>query len=295
MSKLGSPAYQVTQALNSIFTPSQSRHEGKQRGQAEGHIYGIGTMRNYVEVCVRFARWARDVYGVRDIRELTPDMAGAYIDRLARNERSGGYLAKVKAAIGKLSIALHRQKWDLGGTWHSDRRPERVYSPQEAQVLVADMRAHARDPQVAGVARLQQIAGLRREEAVRLRGVDIDPERCVIRADKGTKGGRPREVRVDPQYRQELQEFKERAERHRDGHVFQGRGSLGQRTERAVEEACKRLGIEDRGTHGLRRTFARERYESYRQAGMDDRQARRELARDLGHNRLDVTYSYVPR
>lgn len=294
MSKLGSPAYQVTQVLNSVFTPGRSRHEDKQRGQAEGRIYGIGTIRAYVEQCTRFAKWARMEYGVRDIRELTPEMAREYIDRLAAKERAGGYLGQVKAAIGKFSIALHGQKWDLGGTWHSDPRPERAYTLEQARAIEADLRLHARDKQVADVVKLQRIAGLRREEAVRLRGHDIDLERCALRADKGTKGGRPREVQVDPQHLKDLETLKERAAQHSDGYVFQDRRGLGKRTERAVEEACKRLGIADQGTHGFRGLFAQQRYQEYRDAGMSDRQARLEVAHELGHGRISVTYSYIP-
>ncbi len=295
MSKLGSPPYQVTQALNRIFTPGRSRYQDKATGRAEGRIYGIRTMRTYVEDCSRFAKWARDQYGVRDIRQITPEMARAYLDGLAAKERSGGYIARVKAAIGKLSIALHGQKWELGAGWHSDRRPERSYSPVEAKRIEANIRERGRDKQPADVVGLQRIAGLRREEAVRLRGQDIDPKRCIIRVDKGTKGGRPREVRVDPQHRDYLSSLKERAAQHRDGHVFQGRAGLGRRTEDAVRYACQRLGIQDRGTHGFRRMFAQERYRKYREQGLGDREARRELARDLGHGRIAVTYSYVPR
>jgi integrase len=294
VSKLGSPAYQVKNALNTVFTPGRSRHDDKARGLADGRVYSFGTMRKYVEDGTRFARWVRSEYGVRDIRHITPAMARAYIDHLAAKERSGGYLGRVQSAIGKLSVALHGERWDLGAGWHSDRRPERAYTPDQARQIEADIRQNARDKQPADVVKLQRIAGLRCEEAVRLRAQDIDSERCTIRADKGTKGGRPRTVRLDPRHGDYLASLKERAERH-GGHVFQARGSLGKRTENAVTRACRRLGLQDCGTHGFRKTFAQGRYREYCAAGMSDQEARQKLAEDLSHGRRDVTYSYVPR
>jgi integrase len=112
---------------------------------------------------------------------------------------------------------------------------------------------------------------------------------------RGTKGGRIREVRIDPKHSKFLEALKERGKRNSDGHIFRGRGSLGQRTERAVDEACRRLGIDDQGTHGFRRTFAQERYREYRGEGSTDKEARRRLTHDLGHGRIAVTYSYVGR
>ena len=295
MSKLGSPAYQVKNALNEVFVPGASRHEDKKRGLAQARIYSFGTIRAYVEDCTRFAKWARKEYGVRDIRDLTPEMARTYIDTLAANERSGGYLGRIKAAIAKLSVVLHDERWDLGTGWHSDQRPERSYSPDDAKRIVTDLREHARDPQVADVAELQRIGGLRRREAAQLRRQDIDPARCTLHLVRGTKGGRIREVRVDPAHRDYLKALKERATGRRDGHVFQGRGSLGRRTERAVDEACRRLGIDDQGTHGFRGTFAQERYAEYRSEGSTDKAARKRLTQDLGHGRIAVTYAYVGR
>lgn len=292
---LGSSAYQVTKALQGVYTPGESRCEGKATGAADGHIYSRGTMQTYVESATRFAEWVRARYGVKDIRQITPEHGQAYLADLASRERSGGYIGKEKSAIGKISVALHGERWDLGPGWHSDRRPERVYTPAQAQAIIASLRAHARDPQLADVAMLQTIAGLRREEAARLRGQDIDVPQCTVSPDKGTKGGRPRTVQVDRQHQGYLQALQERADRHRDGFVFQGRASLAARAERAVDEACARLGFADQGTHGFRRAFAQERHEEYQGEGLSDRQARQRVARDLGHGRVEVTLAYVPR
>jgi hypothetical protein len=157
MSKLGAPSYQVKVALTKLEQFGHSKHKAKQQGTAERGIYSHDTRQAYQRDCSRFATWAREQHGVRDIRNLTPAIAREYLDGLAAKGRSGNYLGRVKAAIGKLSIALHGKKWDLGSAWHGDRRPERAYTPQQAVRVEQNVRQHARDKQTADVVKLQRI------------------------------------------------------------------------------------------------------------------------------------------
>ena len=132
-----------------------------------------------------------------------------------------------------------------------------------------------------------------------IRGQDIDPRTCTVHAVRATKGGRDRVISVDFQHRPFLEKLERQASAHQDGHVFQGRGSRGaslvQRVQAAVSYACERLEITGYGTHGFRRGWAQERYKKLRDQGLDDREARQLVAQGLGHNRLSVTYSYIPR
>jgi integrase/recombinase XerD len=303
MSKKGSVVYQVNEALKSIFVPGISRHELKERGLAERRITGIQTMRDYVRLASQFAKWCRDNYGIREIKKITPGMAEEYLQSLIDAERSGGYIGKIRSAIKKLDIAMRERKIKpkkappliSQGGWHSDRRPERAYSEDDALAIISDMGKKARDKQTHLVAMLQLIAGLRRGEASYLRGEDIDPEKCTIRVLRGTKGGQERIVSVDPKHREFLQELKTRAQKHRDGYIFQGRPRLGKRTENAVRHACSRLGLECFSTHGFRKSFAQSLYLKLRAEGLSDREARLRVAKQLGHHRTQVTLSYIPR
>jgi integrase len=306
---MGSIVYQVKDTLQQIFVPGTSRDVLKKRGLAGRRITGSTTMEDYVDVGVKFAEYCEETYDIeRRIGNIKPEMAEEYIQGMRDRELSGGYIGKVKAAIRKLDVAMKERGWrdrdapDLlepGGGWHSDRRPERAYTPQQAKNIIADMRERANDPQTADVAELQRIAGLRISEAVMLRGEDIDIDACTVRAVRGTKGGRPRTVDVDNVYADVLTRLKRKAEEHRDGHVFRGRGhrgqSLAKRTRGSVRHACERLGIACYGTHGFRKTWAQEQYRQLRMQELDDREARCELAEGLGHGRPQVTYSYVAR
>jgi integrase len=306
--RLGSVVYQVTETMNTIFTPGVSRHSLKAKGIESERIVSIGTMQSYIDVCCRLAKRCRSKYSVRDIRRITPEMAKEYLLELCDEEHSGGYIGKVQSAIRKFDAAMKHRGWrapnapellQVGEGWHSDPRPERAYSPDKAGLIIDNMREHARDKQTPDVARLQLVAGLRIKEAVMIRGQDIDMENCIVNLVVGTKGGRPRSVQLNKRHQPFLKVLKARADPNRDGHVFRGRGNQGvalkRRTRDAIRHACERLGFEYYGTHGLRRTWAQQRYRILTEQNHSDRESRRSIAKELGHGRIDVTYSYVPR
>jgi hypothetical protein len=54
------------------------------------------------------------------------------------------------------------------------------------------------------------------------------------------------------------------------------------------------LGIKISGLHRLRSNYAQEKYLDLRKKGQTDREARREVSHNLGHNHLDVTKGYIP-
>lgn len=298
--------YQVKTTLQEIFTPGVSRHTLKKQGLAHQRITSNGTMKTYQKTCSRFARWCKQRYDTKLIGRITPTMARAYITELRDNEAAGSYLDKIQSAVRKLDTAMKYRGWrdadapdllETGWGWRSDYQPERRYTPDQAEAIIDNLADHARDAQATDVAKLQTIAGLRISEAVQLRAEDIDPENCTIRADRGTKGGRPREITVDDEHREYLADLRDRAEGHEDGHVFRGRGSMGRslkrRVQDAVRHACDRLGIECFGTHGFRKSWAQERFGDLRDEGLDREAAGQRVAEQLGHNRTSILKSYL--
>jgi len=61
-----------------------------------------------------------------------------------------------------------------------------------------------------------------------------------------------------------------------------------------VAKAAKALEIDLTGVHRLRSNFAQNLYEDLLEEGLTDDQARDETSQQMGHNRREVTRSYVP-
>ena len=80
----------------------------------------------------------------------------------------------------------------------------------------------------------------------------------------------------------------------RTGHVFSSRRSLPERARAWVRKACEEPGIRPLGTHELRKTISSEDHRRLQAEGIEERQALREVAKQLGHNcLLVVRQSYV--
>jgi integrase len=135
------------------------------------------------------------------------------------------------------------------------------------------------------VLRLQLEGGLRIHEALTLRSDKVNLEEGTVEV-KG-KGGRIRTVTLlDSAVLQELPldcNF-----------VFPPTPAFRRAVQAEVARACKELGIACRGTHGFRATYAERYLEERTDSGVSEREARKGLARRLGHNRTDVTRKYVP-
>jgi hypothetical protein len=61
-----------------------------------------------------------------------------------------------------------------------------------------------------------------------------------------------------------------------------------------VRKAARELGITVSGLQRLRANFAQNEYNALREQGLDDKEARLDVSRRLGHNRVSMTKSYIP-
>lgn len=155
---------------------------------------------------------------------------------------------------------------------------------------------------------LQVAFGLRREEAPKFRPKDaVQPDRIVLKGS-WTKGGRAREIPITT--------LEQRQALHHVVSLIKGAESLIPQ-ELSYVEQLKRYEYQTlkaglRNTHGFRHAYAQQRYQvltgqpcplangkrwqemtaTERQA---DRTARRQIARELGHGRLEITDIYLGR
>lgn len=99
---------------------------------------------------------------------------------------------------------------------------------------------------------------------------------------------------VRPAFADFMAELKAQGEANADGCLFCDRASLPSHVRAEIRRACRALGIQPLGSHGLRKLNAQAMYAALREQGLDDEAARLEVARHLGHNRVRVTVqSYV--
>ena len=308
MGKNGSLGYQMMNALKGIFRPGHSRHEDKRHGRLQ-YVRGIETMRCMVADAFQFGTFVRTSWPeVRDLRSVTPEMARSFLESLVERGDSGGRLARVSASLRKLDVACRRagvfaqdapELLPYAGeqgtaTFHSEPRPD-AYSETEADKIVTWVSQS--DSEVGCLLNLIRVAGLRVSEAAYLRACDVDPVALTVTLRgpvNHAKGGRPRQVFVEPEHHQFLLNLQELSQHQADGHIFADRDYLRTRARSWVRKACMELRIRPLGTHGLRKTFATDEYHRRIASGASEKAALNAVAQQLGHNRtIVVKQSYL--
>lgn len=296
-------------ALKAIFHPGGSRFQDKQHGRKRDVIRGIGTMQSMVADVHTFSRFVRNRFPeVKNLNQVKPDMAQAFIEELVRRERSGGRIGRVVASIRKLDRACrvigvfpkdapallpYKGKGSVKG-FHSQPRTLAYTDDQAAQLIEWISQV---DPIAAEVLQTMDTFGLRIKEACYLNERNIHPEFLAISLDSNanhTKGGRPRTIQLPEEAGPYLVELKGKAQKRLTGHLFTDRGSLPDRVRKQVQAACAALDIPCLGTHGFRKTFAVNNYRRAIASGIGDREALQHTSNQLGHNRVVVAIqSYV--
>jgi integrase len=260
----------------------------------------------------RLLQMARDLNGLgyRNMgsRSLKPKHVEALVDKWQGASLSAGTIKNRMSdlrwwaeKIGKPQIVAK------SNDHYGVQRRVYVTNESKARTLDATKVAGISDPHVALSVRLQAAFGLRREEAMKLRpAVAIAGDLLILRPS-WCKGGRGRDVPIRTAEQRELLE--EARDLAGDGSLIPAdRRYVDQR--RRYERECVRAGL-DRN-HGLRHTYAQNRYRDLtgwappaaggpratqlsREQRQQDREARLQVSRELGHEREQITAVYLGR
>lgn len=180
-----------------------------------------------------------------------------------------------------------------------------VFKGLKARPLDRERLATVADPRLRLALRLQQAFGLRREEALKFRPSFADKGSYLALKPSWTKGGRYREIPIDDVRQRRLLD---------EAHTMVGTDSLipngmtFHQYRKAYDNATLKAGL--RNNHGLRHWYACWRYNKLMGRlppalggktcdGLDAATERREyfvrlqVSRELGHNRVDVTATYL--
>jgi len=182
-----------------------------------------------------------------------------------------------------------------------------VTNVNKAVVLTAEQLSQVQDAHIAVSLKLQEVFGLRREEAMKLQPSYADRADTLVLKSSWTKGGRPREIPIRTEEQRRVLD---------QAHQLAGKGSMipperSYKTQVGIyERECRRIHLEN--PHGLRHAYAQTRYEeitgwkcpvadgphSGELKGKDretDQEAREQISKELGHNREQVTAIYLGR
>ena len=260
-------------------------------------ILSVNTKSTYLKTGETFFKRARKLSGKKKLRELmTTEILQLTLDTYYRHLQPNT-LRKVLAMLGKVHIGCRRAGWVKGPSPVTVELRQHVYDyrddgkvrarrfgyhPEDAERIIAALKE--KGSSFALPAEIALRCGLRLSEIAGLQGHQVDKEHLKLNI-KG-KGGRERKVNISKELVSQLNTSRQ--------YIFTPSRSWKMAFYQAVRQTARELDITVSGIHRLRSNFAQNRYDQLRAQGMSEREARRKVSQELGHNRVSVTRSYVP-
>lgn len=284
---MGKPSIvkQVEWELKKQIRFGESKHEAKQRAREQAlkegkrwhparvdGIYSIQTFKNYLAQDVKFAKWAREKYGVK-----TLEQAKQYVPEYLLQFKNPWTRRSYAASLSKL---YHCSSTDWGVPFEV-RSKDKITKSRKKAVRDQNFSLQRNKDLVD----FCKGTGLRRKELLELRPEDIyQKDGQVFVFVREGKGGRKRNVHVRKGYEKVVLSAKKRA-------LKEGRDKVFPKVHT------------DADIHAWRREYAQARYREvsnsrtrnlYRtkDGHVYDRDALGIVSQDLGHSRLDVVVKH---
>lgn len=292
----------LKQSLNLTSRHAAKMTAGVAGSRSTGKIHSLATFDKYAAALAQAGQWAREAADVRHLRDLTAELAQAYlVDRAA-------------AGIGQKQLDTDRNALEFVTGKGSLAREtvlsvtelrSRAYAPEQVRLVVA-----GQDSRCALATEIAWRAGLRAHELLTLKRTNeatAATHRCWsehrFAGREGAryvvtgKGGLRREVLVPRELSSRLE-----ALRHRDPVTIRDRGIVyqqqydlggGNAWSKSFGNASARALGWSHGAHGLRHSYAQERMAELQARGFDYVAAREIVSQELGHFRGDVVEVYL--
>lgn len=252
----------------------------------------------------RFCRFCAEKFRLQNVKNIQDKHLLAYIEHLKNENRSASHIKTELSGIRYCHDLIPNAKYRLSDNTKFDlpRRRfggvDRSWSDQEFKKMQEIAREQG-NLRAAHVMSLARYAGLRIEEALRLdRATAEKALRTGVLHIKG-KGGRERDVTINSEVKKTLAEAMANVPRGQKLFVSQNekthlvKHSLENWMEANRGKAQAPNRAKPLSWHGLRHSYARERYSFHRSMGKSKIEARKAVSAEIGHNRADVTTIYI--
>ena len=248
------------------------------------------TLANNKQILIDVNHFIRQEFGCRSIREVTPQMIGAYLQsKIDGGAKSSTFFRCTAPAMSNLESMLNRVgvAADFQPTIKemkaiaAEKCPQpdmasRNYGDNAERVIEA-----IKDDTARFCCHLQLEYGLRANESYKIHLIP-GRENCI---EVHQKGGARTIKEISPEDYQRLVSMSG----GRDNFYI----SDYQTVRRAWGDACERMGVVDNGLHGIRATYAHRSFDTHMASGLSRNEAKAEVSQELGHTRLEIVDTYL--
>lgn len=292
--------YQFLNAINSNFKEGMDKHSIKATGEMNNtRIFSYADRKNLIDVASNFSNYMKTNYSeVKQVKDVKADHIQSFLNSKA-NSCSNATLKQYESKFNKLenvvnntyNINANYKGFVVPASTENTKIRNSAMSREDFNKLQQSFSNSNSSAKTA--IELTSRAGLRVSECTKLQGRDIDLNKGTIHVVDG-KGGRDRDVTIREEDKQYFANLKASVgDRERICPVQSD--SINKAIRRQMERLEMQNKYTDTSIHCVRKMYAQEQYDHYREQGMEINQALGAVSVDLGHseNRLELMKSYV--
>lgn len=280
--------YQLKTAIENNFKEGMDKHSIKQTGGTGAKIFSYSDRDNLINFTGNFANWMKSNNPeVKMAKDINSKHVQGFLNSKSNNCSRATlkqYVAKANK-MAKLINNTYNQNLKFNVVAPASKSSNQVIRNKQMEAnhynkLINGMR----DGNGKNALLITKNFGLRVSEVTKLQNRDIDLNKGVIRV-VGGKGGRDREVPIRTQeQRQVAEQLKATVVQGTDRIVPIKPNSVNMALSRAMDKIGVGSEYSDTGIHSIRKLYAQEQYNYYRNSGMEVNKALGEVSRDLGHS-----------
>jgi len=308
INKLGQSKHSAKEAVRSTLQSQSQSETWHKIGKGIG-IHSYSTADAYRDVWRQLGNYVKSEFQIKDMEKLTGNHVQSFLESKITSGVAHATFMQYAAACEKLEVALNgysdhkhlenpkysenhyhfsEQIADARADAHQmlDRfEGSRAYSDPESLIKSIQDESHnlAASMQYEGGARVHEISLIKPDQLAGLREDSITGE-MKGHIDIEGKGGKENEVALSAETYQRL-------ENHIHDH---GEFRIDKDEYRSdLKDASEKTEQEYTGSHGLRWSFAQERFQEIQQHGLTYEEALSKVSKELGHERADITEHYL--
>lgn len=292
--------YQFLHAINKNFSEGMDKHSIKADGKMNGtRIFSYADRKNLIDTASNFSNFMKNTHPeVKQVKDIKSEHIQNFLNSKSAT-CSTATLKQYESKFNKLEKVVNNT-YNCNANYGGFSTPNGANATKirNSAMSKADFKrlesSFSNSNSSAKIAiQLTARAGLRVSECTKLQGRDINLQKGTIHVADG-KGGRDRDVQMRPEDKQFWTDLKASVgDMERICPVKED--SINKAIQREMEKIELKDKYEDTSIHCIRKMYAQEQYDRYRDQGMEIREALGAVSVDLGHSedRIELMREYV--
>ncbi len=280
--------YQLKTAIEKNFKEGMDKHSLKKFGDTGAKIFSYADRKNLINFTSNFANYMKENYpNIKMAKDINSNHVQSFLNNKAdkcSRATLKQYVSKANK-MAKLINNTYNQNIKFNVVAPASKSSNQTLRNKQMESkdynkLINSMR----DGNGKNALLITKNFGLRVSELTKLQNRDVDLDKGVIRV-VGGKGGRNREVPIRTQeQRQVAEQLKATVSLDTDRIVPIKPNSVNMALSRAMDKIGVGEEYSDTGIHSIRKLYAQEQYNYYRDQGMEINQSLSLVSQDLGHS-----------